>query len=1080
MPIVPQSHGPFAQLEDAPPGRHISPEAKPLLYNYLEPPINLINPTEPPINLRQLSRAPDQPQPSCGAGLISFYEWPKYVARDKDLNFTQEFFLAAEEILNRNQEKIGFGSGVTAAFKLIPRKVDMVQNRVQVNLATAITPESEIEIHLQDKRDQKTSVEQVKLLNPYTIQFSIPESFFTSSRTVGVHLHLSGRSMGARAIKCESRLGKLVDILNSVNDPVEFMCEAMCLSRASTEELDQLLASAFTQNSLTSGMFRFLEFGVHPAGDVVRTSTEEFPSLLHFSAHFGFDQLTKALLPCPGSRACLLTKNASGYTPAELAKRAGHTRIVTAIQQFLAKPQEPALSSGSLTLPRVNSAPPVQAGLQRHGTPLSADYPPTAKDALKRPKPKRAGPVMPTIPGTEESLDTGPGTHRAVHVVASLPSPPKLSSDPSSNYQNAETIREHEINASRSVSRASDSKLPEYQNSAVPTSGLDYVFPRGEQDTYVIPPVPRPVEPPTPPNAMIRLRSSSDSNPPPPNSESHRSSSMVKNGGPPVMAPGSSFSLNRREYYNNSAIHMAANYDFPRPTNLEQRRHSSMGIHPPMSTQNNGFVRNASTAQVRGAEGSTQPSEEQAQQAETNAMLLGLLRMLKEEDVSESGKKFRVFFELVSECAKASGANDQQFAHLMELTQELSKKDSGQKGKGGTWRRLKGSLFRGWGGKKGAPAAAGGEASGVDRSSPNPSVDGLSTLDVGERKETSVPNSYLLDSSRPITSTVDISTSFVSVITSTSTVQLPQLPPHNGAPADHRRRPVTSVRPSLSPLLQRGPVTPIHVAQNQEYLMDTVKAFPVTDLDSLDPPPRPTVPRDPPARPSDPPPRPIVPPPRPAETLAANHKTDDEYVMHDPAEVPDQQNHTRDGYLVMYGTLKREQEKNKNSTQPRENIPSPSPRNETLPSPLPRNDKLPSPVPMHAKIPSPRKDQLASPVPRHEKLPSPSSRHDRLPSYMTRQRCPSPPSSESSSGGSQSPRRPSPLLPPAYDSPALSEEDTKDVIATAYTIVPYDSPAQSLSGDRTPPPLPDYDSPPSEDDYQSNQVPPSMVRSLVS
>ena len=61
-----------------------------------------------------------------------------------------------------------------------------------------------------------------------------------------------------------------------------------------------------------------------------------YPTLLHFSTYHGLDQLTSALLDCPGSQHALKVPNSNGQTPLDIANQAGHhdlAEILRAHQQ---------------------------------------------------------------------------------------------------------------------------------------------------------------------------------------------------------------------------------------------------------------------------------------------------------------------------------------------------------------------------------------------------------------------------------------------------------------------------------------------------------------------------------------------------------------------------------------------------------------------------------------------------------------------------------------------------------------------------------------------------------------------------
>lgn len=63
---------------------------------------------------------------------------------------------------------------------------------------------------------------------------------------------------------------------------------------------------------------------------------EEFPTLLHFAARFGFERLTWTLLDCPGSAAALNIRNNQNLSVMQLAEAHGQTVILNYLRSYLA------------------------------------------------------------------------------------------------------------------------------------------------------------------------------------------------------------------------------------------------------------------------------------------------------------------------------------------------------------------------------------------------------------------------------------------------------------------------------------------------------------------------------------------------------------------------------------------------------------------------------------------------------------------------------------------------------------------------------------------------------------------------
>ncbi len=61
---------------------------------------------------------------------------------------------------------------------------------------------------------------------------------------------------------------------------------------------------------------------------------EEFPTLLHFAARYGFKDMMWVLLECLGAIEALYVRNFNGLTALQLAERHGHTAIINCLNSF--------------------------------------------------------------------------------------------------------------------------------------------------------------------------------------------------------------------------------------------------------------------------------------------------------------------------------------------------------------------------------------------------------------------------------------------------------------------------------------------------------------------------------------------------------------------------------------------------------------------------------------------------------------------------------------------------------------------------------------------------------------------------
>lgn len=91
-------------------------------------------------------------------------------------------------------------------------------------LAEPLNEDDTIRISV-DKNGEIIEVKSMKRRNPYTLKFTMPDRCLEVSSIVNVIVEKNGNVLGARPVKCESRLRELDQILRSVNNPIDFMCQ---------------------------------------------------------------------------------------------------------------------------------------------------------------------------------------------------------------------------------------------------------------------------------------------------------------------------------------------------------------------------------------------------------------------------------------------------------------------------------------------------------------------------------------------------------------------------------------------------------------------------------------------------------------------------------------------------------------------------------------------------------------------------------------------------------------------------------------------------------------------------------------
>lgn len=283
--------------------------------------------------------------------LPSYNKWRKCVVRDQDQSFVSGLLGIAQDILGRALRQRPMASEVTTLqspkmtssivagknhdnFTVIPRKMKMGQSKATVMLTEPILKDDYIKIRI-EKIGHSIEVNTIKRRNPYTLHFNVPESCMEISMMIGVRVFKNNIDLGVRPIKCESRLRELEQILKNTDAPMEFMCQALGLSSADTDKLDLYIVQSFQKNIppnfhlLTSQDDSTNALRLHK-----EASPEEYPTLMHFAARWGFERLGLLLLECPGAEMACEIKNVSAKSPADIADLHGHFKLASSFKNF--------------------------------------------------------------------------------------------------------------------------------------------------------------------------------------------------------------------------------------------------------------------------------------------------------------------------------------------------------------------------------------------------------------------------------------------------------------------------------------------------------------------------------------------------------------------------------------------------------------------------------------------------------------------------------------------------------------------------------------------------------------------------
>ncbi|GAB6026191.1 hypothetical protein CHUAL_012402 [Chamberlinius hualienensis] len=265
------------------------------------------------------------------ASLASYDSWCKITVVDNDLDFAPTLFTRTKNLLQNDTILESLNESVR--FKLNPSKVREGLSKVTIELLDPTAISDKVTVHIETDSNE-TILLDAKQCNPYTLKVNIPGRFFGVSQIVNVNVNIDGESLGQRPLKCESKMAELNQLLNSIMNPLSFMCQTLGLSSAKTdrEALDRYLVEEYKKSTPSSGIYIF---DVENDNNCRTKSEDELPTLLHWGAKYGLQELCSVLLDCPkAAQACQL-KNSQGLTAADIAESNGFSCLAGMIENYM-------------------------------------------------------------------------------------------------------------------------------------------------------------------------------------------------------------------------------------------------------------------------------------------------------------------------------------------------------------------------------------------------------------------------------------------------------------------------------------------------------------------------------------------------------------------------------------------------------------------------------------------------------------------------------------------------------------------------------------------------------------------------
>ncbi|XP_026806381.1 phosphoinositide 3-kinase adapter protein 1 isoform X1 [Rhopalosiphum maidis] len=262
--------------------------------------------------------------------LIDYDKWRKMAVKDQDRESVGDFYGVSMDILSKSmhvQKAVSMPEEDTK-FSITPKKIKIGQNKLIVLLSEPLVSEDNVIITV-DKNGHKIEVTNVTRRNPYTLQFKMPLSCLQVSVLVNVIVEKNGQPLGQRSVKCESRMRELDQLIRSLDNPLNFLCQTFGLNPVDREQLDLFLVTAYVKNVPPN--FHLLQ----PAGSRFQYCHEEYPTMLHFSAKHGLEKLSWHLLESPGGEQACQLRNASQMTPADVAEASNHQKLAQALRAYV-------------------------------------------------------------------------------------------------------------------------------------------------------------------------------------------------------------------------------------------------------------------------------------------------------------------------------------------------------------------------------------------------------------------------------------------------------------------------------------------------------------------------------------------------------------------------------------------------------------------------------------------------------------------------------------------------------------------------------------------------------------------------
>ncbi|XP_077999060.1 phosphoinositide 3-kinase adapter protein 1-like [Glandiceps talaboti] len=183
--------------------------------------------------------------------------------------------------------------------------------------------------------NKKTSIEKDMegvRMNDYCLAVRTPPDYPPGKVTVSVFKQGVFSCLGECRFKFQDKLQHISEMLAKTTNPIELLSQALDISPMDVNKLDEVLTASYKRSMPLEGLDRLTAVR-HEIEAVAKT--KETPTLIHFAAKFGLQDLTSLLMNSPGALIAFEITNCNGDYPNDIAKENGHFGLADFLESFV-------------------------------------------------------------------------------------------------------------------------------------------------------------------------------------------------------------------------------------------------------------------------------------------------------------------------------------------------------------------------------------------------------------------------------------------------------------------------------------------------------------------------------------------------------------------------------------------------------------------------------------------------------------------------------------------------------------------------------------------------------------------------